>query len=80
MTKAQPEPTFELTGYYIELNKLMKLLGWVQTGGQAKILIQEGEVLRNGERELRVRAKLIAGDKIEWGSDSVIIVSSGCSN
>ena len=76
MTENRSDQIFELTHDYIELNKLMKLLAWVQTGGQAKILIQEGKVLRNGEREFRVRAKLVAGDKIEWDGESVTIVQA----
>ena len=57
---------FELRGDYIELNKLLKRVGWTQTGGHAKIVVQSGEVLRNGEVETRVRAKLVPGDVIEW--------------
>lgn len=65
---------FTLTQEYIELNKLLKLVRWVGTGGHAKIVIQEGQVLRNGEPELRVRAKLIAGDVIEFEGQKVKIV------
>ena len=65
--------TFELRGEYIELNKLLKLLGWAPSGGQAKLMVQNGEVLRNGEVELRVRAKLIAGDRIVWNGSEVVV-------
>lgn len=57
---------FELRNEHIELNKLLKVLGWTQSGGHAKQIIQNNEVLRNGTVESRVRAKLIAGDEIEW--------------
>ncbi len=63
--------TFKITGEYIELNKLLKVLGWAQTGGHAKILIQEGQVLRNRAIETRVRAKLTAGDIIELEGQKV---------
>lgn len=66
---------FVLKGEFIELNKLMKVLGWVNTGGHAKIVIQNGEVLRNGIVEDRVRAKLIPGDQITWESESVKILT-----
>ena len=65
--------TFELRGDYIELNKLLKILGWAASGGQAKLIVQSGEILRNGAVETRVRAKLVAGDKIEWQDDTAII-------
>lgn len=56
--------TFTLTDDYIELYKLLKILDLVDTGGQAKMLIEEGHVFRNGEQELRKRAKIVRGDKI----------------
>lgn len=65
---------FKLTQDYIELNKLLKLLQWAVTGGHAKILVQNGEVIRNGEIEDRVRAKLVVGDIIECEGNSVKIV------
>lgn len=65
---------FKVTQEYIELNKLLKLLKWVGTGGHAKIVIQEGNVIRNGKPELRVRAKLIPGDFIEFEGNSVKLI------
>lgn len=65
---------FQLTQEYIELNKLLKLLRWVGTGGHAKIVIQDGDVLRNGEPELRVRAKLVKHDVIEFEGQKVKLV------
>jgi ribosome-associated protein len=56
---------FKLKSEYIELIKLLKLLGIAETGGHAKIIVENGEVLLNGIREFRKRAKLRAGDKIE---------------
>lgn len=34
---------------FIKLDSLLKLIGEVATGGQAKLMIQNGEVLLNGE-------------------------------
>ncbi len=65
---------FKVTQEYIELNKLLKLVKWVGTGGHAKIVIQEGEVLRNGTPELRVRAKLKPGDVIEFEGKTVKLI------
>ena len=56
------EIKFELTEEYIELIKLLKVLTLAQTGGHAKMIVDNGEVLRNGEQEFRKRAKLIKGD------------------
>ena len=60
------ENTYELKGEeYIELIKLMKIMRISESGGQAKMMVEDGIVLRNGEPEFRKRAKLIAGDVIE---------------
>jgi len=56
---------FKIEGEYIELMALLKALGIAQTGGHAKMIVDSGEVLRNGEVELRRRAKCIKGDVIE---------------
>lgn len=64
---------FKLEDEYIELYKLLKILDLVDSGAQAKLLIAEGHVKRNGEVELRKRAKIIAGDVIEI-ADAVVEV------
>jgi ribosome-associated protein len=57
---------FELHGEeYIELIKLLKIMRISESGGQAKLMVEDGIVLRNGEPEFRKRAKLRAGDVIE---------------
>ena len=58
--------TYELKGEeYIELIKLLKIMRISESGGQAKMMVDDGIVFRNGELELRKRAKLRAGDVIE---------------
>ena len=58
--------TYELKGEeYIELIKLLKIRRISESGGQAKLMVEDGIVLRNGEPEFRKRAKLRAGDVIE---------------
>lgn len=66
--------SFQLTEEYIELIKLLKIMRWVGTGGEAKIMVENGEVLRNGEVEYRKRAKLRSGDIIEFNGQSVKVV------
>ena len=59
------EQEFKISGEYIELIQLLKAIGLAQTGGHAKMIVDEEMVLRNGELETRKRAKLLAGDRIE---------------
>lgn len=49
----------------ITLGQALKLSGIVGTGGEAKLLIQDGEVLVNGETETRRGRKLYTGDVVE---------------
>jgi ribosome-associated protein len=56
---------FQIEGPYIELIGLLKAMGIAETGGQAKAIVEEGLVLRNGQQELRKRAKLVPGDLIQ---------------
>ncbi|RIJ49494.1 RNA-binding S4 domain-containing protein [Maribellus luteus] len=65
---------FKLTEDYIELVKLLKLLRIAQTGGHAKIIVEEGEVIRNGEPEYRKRAKLVKGDVIEVAGETIKVI------
>ena len=50
---------------FIELVKLLKLKQIAQSGGHAKLMIGDGLVKFNGEKEFRKRKKLRAGDIIE---------------
>ena len=65
---------FKVTEDYIELVKLLKLLRFAQTGGHAKIIVENGEVIRNGNPEYRKRAKLIKGDVIEVMGETIKLV------
>lgn len=55
-----------MTEPYIELQELLKLLGWVGTGGEAKVRIQGGEVWVDGEVETRRRRKLRPGNRVRF--------------
>ena len=55
----------------------MKLSGLVATGGQAKLAIQAGEVLVNGETETRRRRQLEPGDVVVWSGHEVVVESDG---
>ncbi len=65
---------FNLNGAeYIELIKLLKLLRIAESGGHAKIMVEEGEVKLNGQAEFRKRAKLRPGDIVETGDKKINI-------
>jgi ribosome-associated protein len=55
------------------LDQFLKLRGVVPTGGQAKLLIQGGEVRVNGEVETRRGRGLQAGDRIEVEGRSYLV-------
>ena len=65
---------FQLTSEYIELVKLLKLLRIAETGGHAKILVEEGNVFLNGKKEFRKRAKLRSGDEIQIFNEKIRIL------
>ena len=54
------------------LDQFLKTCG-VETGGQAKRLIQGGEVLVNNEVETRRRRKLIPGDEVQLYEDIFVV-------
>ncbi|GAP69610.1 ribosome-associated protein YbcJ, S4-like RNA binding protein [Bacteroidales bacterium 6E] len=64
---------FTLTEEYIELIRLLKYLRWAETGGHAKMMVEEGLVKLNGNVEFRKRAKLRKGDVVEVEGQTVRI-------
>jgi ribosome-associated protein len=64
---------FELKDDYIELYKLIKIMDLVDSGAQAKLIIADGYVRRNGEIETRKRAKIESGETIQI-ADAIIEV------
>lgn len=66
-----------IRGQTIDLDQLLKLSGLPATGGQAKMLIQDGQVKVNGQIETRRRRTLHLGDVIEIeGADEAIRVAA----
>ncbi len=55
----------------VRLDQFIKLAGLVDTGGQAKFLIQAGEVKVNGVIETRRRRKIIPGDVVDVGGEEL---------
>ncbi len=58
---------------YIKLDSLLKLAGLAETGGEAKLLVQSGQVQVNGEVCLMRGKKLRAGDTVSLEGRAVTI-------
>lgn len=58
---------------FIQLNQLLKLAGWVETGAEANQVIGEGLVRVNGQIETRKRNKIYAGTKVEYQENAVLV-------
>lgn len=63
---------FEITGEYIELIKLLKVLQIAKSGAMAKMLVENEEVLRNGKIETRKRAKIRQGETIKVLGETIV--------
>ena len=62
MSESKNEPT-------IHLDQFLKLTGLVGTGGQAKVVIQAGDVMVNGKVETRRRRQLKLGDVVVFADE-----------
>jgi Uncharacterized conserved protein len=69
--------TFEFSGDYIELNKLLKASGLCESGGMAKIEIGNGLVSVDGTVEYRKRCKIRNGQMVEYGGRRIKVVKPG---
>ena len=57
----------------IELCQLLKFAGLAESGGAAKQLISDGEVRLNGVVETQKRKKIMAGDKVTFGAETITV-------
>lgn len=60
---------------YIKLGQALKLAGLVGSGVEAKVLIEEGKVLVNGQTETRRGKKLHEGDRVTLGNEHFTVHS-----
>lgn len=65
--------TPELSEKPIKLDQFLKWMNVTQTGGQAKLLIQAGEVMVNGSVETRRGRKLVKGDRVSVMGESFTV-------
>lgn len=66
--------TIKLRDEYIKLGQALKAAGLVESGVEAKIVIQDGLVLLNGEVETQRGKKLYENDVIEFEGQQVKII------
>lgn len=65
-----------ITTEFIRLDSFLKLTGLVDTGGQGKLLIQQGQVLVEGEVCSQRGKKLYPGTRVQLGDRSFLVVQA----
>ena len=68
----EPEK-INITTEFIRLDAAMKLAGCAETGGDAKLVVQNGEVKVNGETCTQRTKKLRPGDSFEYENSCFVI-------
>ena len=63
------DATFPIHTEYIDLLQFLKATGIAATGGEAKMLVDDGFIQVNGEDESRRRRKLRPGDRVDIALD-----------
>lgn len=69
-----PPREIEIRGETIRLGQLLKLSGVAQDGGEAKALLQAGEVRVGGEPETRRGRRVRRGERVSAAGDELLIV------
>lgn len=64
---------FQLRGEHVALCDLLKLAGVVDSGGQGKPMIANGDVTVDGQTELRKTAKIRAGQVVRCAGRQINI-------
>jgi len=57
----------------IELCQLLKFAGLAENGGAAKAIISDGQVLLNGVVETQKRKKVMGGDRVTLGEETITV-------
>jgi ribosome-associated protein len=65
---------FKLEGDYIPMIQLLKATNLVETGGEAQIVVSQGEVTYNGQVDYRKRLKVKRGDMVEFRGTKIKVV------
>lgn len=67
------QETIEIRTDFIKLEALLKFAAAVESGGEAKTLIQDGLVRVNGEVCTQRGKKLRSGDSVAYGENSYLV-------
>lgn len=73
--KKEASRPLEITTEYIKLQDAMKLANLVGSGGEAKVLIQEGQVTVNGEVCAMRGKKLRPGDSFTFQGQTILVTA-----
>jgi ribosome-associated protein len=65
--------TIQINREPVELYRILKFEGLASSGGEAKMLIDQGEVKVNGAVELQRRKKIRGGDRVTLGEAEFLI-------
>jgi len=65
--------TVKIKDEFIKLCQALKLAGLIDSGADAKYIIQDGQVKVNGEVELQRGKKLRPGDTFEYAGKKVTV-------
>lgn len=65
--------TIHLRDDFIKLGQALKAAGLVESGVEAKLVIQDGQVKVNGKVEIQRGKKLVAGDIVEFDGETIRI-------
>ncbi|MET0262780.1 MAG: RNA-binding S4 domain-containing protein [Rariglobus sp.] len=57
----------------IELCQLLKFAGLADNGGAAKAFISDGQVTLNGAVETQKRKKVMNGDRVSYGGETIVV-------
>ena len=66
----------EITTEYIKLDSLLKFAALVGTGGEAKFVIAEGMVTVNGEVCTQRGKKIVPGDEVSLGGETIRVTQA----
>ena len=66
---------FKLSGEFVKLDDLLKLVGVCTSGGAAKAMVAAGEVLVNDQVELRKTCKIRAGQVVGAGGMRIGVIA-----
>lgn len=66
---------FQPRGEFIELHKLLKLMGVCASGGEAKTLVASSAVQVDGQTELRKACKIRAGQVVQTADTQIAVLA-----